>query len=152
MILPIAFLSLFSQGTSMAWWILLALGVAGMVFVYFKFDDRREERRKRALRAAAECREIGDDLVAKLLEDYAVGDKTGMAKTIHDTVSNLLDRDGDGPVAMRAKLVRKILPKIALDPTFGPGVRKVVKEVYDAKPKETPKQEQANARSKATEL
>lgn len=137
MTLPIvAVLALFAPyGLTLAVWILIAIALAGLVFLYYRIDDRREERRKRALDAAAQCREIGDDALADLLTNYAVGDKTGIAKQFLEMVNNLNDVKGIGIVAMRANLVQKILPKIAEDPMHGPAVRKVVAQVYGSQKK-----------------
>ena len=135
----LALFSIFPSGSDgLAWWILAAIGVIGLVIAYFKFDDRREERRKRAAKAADACSDIGDDLLAGLLRDYAVGDFSGMTRTVREIIDKLLDRDGEGPVAMRANLVKKILPEIAKDPVHGPSVREVVKQVYGTKAKVKP--------------
>lgn len=113
---------------SLPTYILLAIGAAGLVYVLFKRDDRKEQRRKSALRAAAECRAIGDDVLARVLESYSVGDYSGVVKEVHAVIQNLIDVDGVGAVAMRAKLVAKILPALLEDPTHRSVILKVLKQ------------------------
>ena len=109
-------------------WILLAIGAAGIVLLLFRADDRVESRRRKASRAASECREIGDDVLARLLEAYAVGDYSGVTHELHDTIKQLIGESGIGAAAMRRDMVKKLLPKLLEDPNHRDEILRIVNQ------------------------
>lgn len=73
--------------------ILVAIGVA-MFFVgqlLFKGDTAIENRRRAATRLAGRLRELGFTRLPPILEDYAVGDYSGMIGKIRDVADLLGD-------------------------------------------------------------
>jgi hypothetical protein len=73
--------------------VLVALGVA-MFFVgqlLFKGDTAIENRRRSATRLAGRLRELGFTRLPPILEDYSVGDYSGMIGKIRDVAEMLGD-------------------------------------------------------------
>lgn len=72
---------------------LVVVGIAAFVVgkVIFKVDERVEDRRRSAMRLAGRLRELGFTRLPPLLEDYAVGDYSGVTGKIRE----LTDLFGD---------------------------------------------------------
>ncbi len=85
-----------------------ALSVAA-VFLFLILWNRREGRRKHAMKAAGQLRAWGCDDVADLLEAYAIGNYLGTG-SIFRTVKKLVERvQTEGIPAMFSKMANKIL-------------------------------------------
>jgi hypothetical protein len=65
---------------------LAVLGVAAFVVgkLIFKVDERVEDRRRSAMRLAGRLRELGFTRLPPLLEDYAVGDYSGVTGKLRE--------------------------------------------------------------------
>jgi hypothetical protein len=65
---------------------LAVLGVAAFVVgkLIFKVDERVEDRRRSAMRLAGRLRELGFTRLPPLLEDYAVGDYSGVTGKVRE--------------------------------------------------------------------
>lgn len=77
----------------MIWNLLIAVGVVALGYVggrfLYKKDTEKEERRRAAFKAAAGLQAQGLTVLPAFLEDYAVGDYSGMAKKLRDAASVL---------------------------------------------------------------
>jgi len=102
-----------SQPVLMGVVVVLVAALAGR-FLYKK-DTEIEERRRAANRLAGVLRAGGLEYVPDFLEDYGVGDYSGMAKTIHKAAlllenpkhaEELFDKAVDKVLAARAAKVK----------------------------------------------
>lgn len=110
-------------GVEPKWW-LLAVGVAGLVTVVFKADDGIEKRRRKAIRASAACGKIGLKRFEALFESYAVGDKTGATKDIHNLSVFLRQAGSVEEVAMQ--VIETAGPGLLDHPQYAERVRKAL--------------------------
>jgi len=106
------------------------LGVVLVVKLAFKKDDEIEDRRRLAQQAAAELRKIHDDVLAGLLEDYAIGDYSGVVKRIREIIGTLLKPDG--VIEMRAELVFAVLPELLKGDKYDTRLRRVIAQAISA--------------------
>jgi hypothetical protein len=111
-------------GIHVATWILIAIGVIGIVVIGFKADDRIELRRRWAIRAAVACREIGLPMLAAIFESYAVGDKTAMYSGLRK-LAGVLKRAG-GPQEIAVLVIEKTIGALLKSPLYGDRVRKAI--------------------------
>lgn len=104
-----------------SFWILLAIGAAGLVAVLFRSDDRIEVRRRAAIRGATQLHGIGLTRAAAICEAYAVGDYSGAVREARRLASRA--RQIGGADAIAAAVVLKSLPGLLKDPVHGPQVQ-----------------------------
>ena len=50
----------------------------------FRRDEAVEDRRRKAIKLAGDCQKCGLDFLAPVLEDYSVGDYSGMTHRLQD--------------------------------------------------------------------
>lgn len=103
------------------------VGCVLLVRFLFKKDDEIEDRRRHAINAAGELRKIHDDQLAVILEDYAIGDYSGIAKNVADIVRKLMAPNG--AVDMRADLVYAVLPALLKDEKYADRFRKLIAQL-----------------------
>ncbi len=74
----------------------IAFVVIGMFFagkLMFRADTRVEERRRSAAKLSGTLREVGLTRIPSVLDDYAVGDYSGMVRGIRELGDDLKDPD-----------------------------------------------------------
>lgn len=90
--------------------VVLAVAFVAGRFIYKK-DSEKEARRKAAIKMASMTSQLGLPHLTDFLEDYAVGDYSGMAKTIKEAAvllndpvhaKAMLDKAADSIVAARS--------------------------------------------------
>jgi hypothetical protein len=113
-------------------YILLAIGVVGLVTVLFKADDNREERRMAAIEASGDLKAIGLDKTAYLAAAYAVGDYSGIVKAARDLIGEARGRGGADAIAR--DVVVKALPGLLRSAEFGPSVRQAIADAQAGDP------------------
>ena len=111
---------------STAQWVLLGIGLAGLVVVLFRVDDRVEKRRRTAIKSAAQLEAIGLRESAEICQAYAVGDHTGVIKTAGKLIARARSEGGAARIA--AACVRKALPGLLDHPEHGPELRKLIEK------------------------
>lgn len=110
-------------GVEPKWW-LFAIGLAGIVTVLFKADDSIEKRRRKAIRASAACGKIGLKRFEALFESYAVGDKTGATKDIHNL--SVFLRKAGSIEEVATQVIETAGPALLEHPIYGERVRKAL--------------------------
>ena len=57
----------------------------------FRRDEAIEDRRRKAIKLAGDCQKCGLDFLAPLLEDYSVGDYSGLVHRLRSFADDLRD-------------------------------------------------------------
>lgn len=102
----------------MIWSILIAVGVVALGYVagrwLFQKDTEVEDRRRAAFRISGALREKGMTVLPGFLEDYAVGDYSGMAHKLKEASAILFN---EAAVAQEfEKVFQKLLEVKLRDP------------------------------------
>lgn len=99
-------------------WMYIALAAlaACAVFVVLFVYNRREQRRHRAFHAAAQFTSLGLERIGHLLEQYAIGDYSGLAESIHALHRDL--EEPGGVYWLLGDALRKALPNLLVKPEW----------------------------------
>jgi len=99
-------------------WMYIALAAlaACAVFVVLFLYNRREQWRSRAFDAAAQFKALGLERMAHILKQIAIGDKSGLAQSIHALHSDL--EEPGGMYRLLGDALRKALPNLLLKPEW----------------------------------
>lgn len=71
--------------------ILASLALYAMGRFLFRRDEAVEDRRRKAIKLAGDCQKCGLDFLAPLLEDYSVGDYSGMLHRLRTFADDIRD-------------------------------------------------------------
>src|SRR5688572_23977966 len=128
---------------------LIAIAAVGIYFgakFLFKKDENVEDRRRQAIKLAGECKTCGLDFLSPVLEDYAVGDYSGILhrlRTLSEDVRSdsqrqaLLDRVFETQLAARMKTPEArqqiVLAMSRLDASHAALLAELVRHVDDAR-------------------
>lgn len=114
--------------------LLIAVGVVALGFVVgrwlYQKDTEVEDRRRAALKISAALREKGLSRVGDFLEDYAVGDYSGMLKKLKDTAV-VLSTDA-GLQSEFAAVFDKLLAEKLADPAEAADIAKAAVKASDS--------------------
>lgn len=98
--------------TAVVWQLVSALCIGIVaVMAYMRWDTRRENRRRHANRIASELRNIGLTALPEVLEDYGVGDLSGVAAKLANAYSVFADDEQrkEAIAKIRIRLVKAAL-------------------------------------------
>ena len=89
------------------WQIISAFCIGAVaILAYMRWDTRRENRRRHANKIANELRNIGLTFIPEVLENYGVGDLSGVAANLANAYSIFADDE------QRREVVAKIRTKL----------------------------------------
>lgn len=120
----LCFATLFGGSTFSLVMTVVCCGLAG--YVAYQIDEKVEDKKRHALEIEAWAIDNGLDWVAKLMQSYAVGDKSGMVRQLAEFYS--IFRDDNLRAAAFRKLLDRQLALALADPERREVVYKAVNE------------------------
>ena len=103
-----------------------AVAMYAVVSMLFKKDTAIEERRRNAMQCCSMLREIGLDDYADVMENYVVGDYSGLAKDIRRMGKNALNPEKTKEALRRNFFAQ--LPNRLTDPEERVKIQKLINE------------------------